>query len=568
MKMRPVLIAALIGPLAPLAVLRAGQQSRADNPHQDDRLDCAQCHNAERWTPVVAPPGFHHQATGFALEGVHARVSCRNCHRTLVFQKVGTACADCHGDAHRGELGFRCEVCHTPRSWQTQRTLFDVHGRTRFPLAGMHARVDCDACHRGRPASQYATTPTDCASCHVQSYSNARNPSHTGGGFSKSCEGCHTVYGWRPATGIDHNKTRFPLVGAHQLVDCARCHTGGRFAGTPIDCWSCHQANYDRTTNPNHVASGFPRTCDSCHSATAWRPASAIDHSKTRFPLTGAHQGVDCTRCHAGNQFAGTPTDCWSCHQPAYNATTNPSHVASGFPRTCESCHTTAAWKPASFDHGKTRFPLTGAHKSVDCARCHAGGRYTGTPTDCYSCHQDKYSAARNPDHSGFPRTCEACHSTNAWTPARFDHNATRFPLTGAHRSVDCSRCHGNGRYAGTPTDCYSCHQGDYNKTSNPNHAAAGFPTRCLDCHTTNGWRPASFDHDGSFFPINSGRHRGVWSSCSDCHTNPGNYRVFECVNCHAHAKSEMDGKHRGVGGYSYSSPACYRCHPRGVGGG
>jgi hypothetical protein len=240
--------------------------------------------------------------------------------------------------------------------------------------------------------------------------------------------------------------------------------------------------------------------------------------------------------------------------------------VASNFPKTCQSCHSTSAWRPASaIDHNKTRFPLTGAHQRVDCARCHVGGRFTGTPTDCYACHQANYNGASNPSHKGFPTSCQSCHTTNAWRPASFDHNKTRFKLTGAHQRVECARCHAGGRYAGTPTDCFACHQTDYNNTSNPNHRAAGFPTNCQSCHTTNAWRPASFNHDGSFFPIYSGRHRGAWSSCSDCHTNPGNYRAFECINCHAHQRSETDGHHREVNGYSYSSPACYRCHPRGV---
>jgi hypothetical protein len=645
MKLRPVLLFAFVLPLvAPLVALRAApQQQRGANPHGDDRLECAKCHTAEGWTPVLKTPGFKHDQTGFTLEGAHNQVSCRDCHRSLVFARVGTACADCHKDAHKGELGLRCEACHTPHSWANQRSMADRHSRTRFPLVGLHANVDCDSCHRSQQPNQYATTPTECGQCHVQSYLNAKNPNHAAGGFSRRCEDCHTASGWRPATGVDHSTTRFPLTGAHQAVSCARCHVGGKFAGTPLDCYSCHQANYNSTSNPKHVASNFPRTCESCHSTNAWKPASGIDHNKTRFPLTGAHQRVDCTRCHVGGRYAGTatdcyschqanyngttnpnhasggfprtceschstnawkpasnidhnktrfpltgahqqvdcarchvggryagtPTDCYSCHQAKYNSTTNPNHAASNFPRTCESCHTTIAWKPASFDHNKTRFKLTGAHQQVDCARCHIGGRYAGTPTDCYSCHQANYNGTTNPNHvsGGFPRTCESCHSTNAWKPASFDHNKTRFKLTGAHQQVDCTRCHVGGRYAGTATDCYSCHQANYNGTTNPNHRAAGFPTDCQGCHTTNAWRPASFDHDGRFFPIYSGKHRGVWTSCQTCHVNPANYKAFECINCHEHEKSRTDSKHRDVGGYSYSSPACYRCHPRGVGG-
>ena len=131
--------------------------------------------------------------------------------------------------------------------------------------------------------------------------------------------------------------------------------------------------------------------------------------------------------------------------------------------------------------------------------------------------------------------------------------------------AVDCSRCHTGGTYAGTPTDCFACHQANYAGTTNPNHQAAGFPTQCQTCHTTGAWRPASFDHDGRYFPIYSGKHAGKWSTCADCHVNPGNYRAFECILCHKHSnEAEMRDKHKDEPGYTYTSAACLRCHPFG----
>lgn len=469
--------------------LMRGSQAQEGMPHGDLKLDCGECHTAERWVPVE-PKKFEHAATGFALEGAHFGTQCRSCHESLVFARVGTACADCHKDAHRGELGFRCETCHTSRTWTNQREMFQVHNRTRFPLLAAHASVDCEACHAGTQPFQYANTPTECVGCHERDFQRTTFPSHVAGGFSRRCEDCHAV--------------------------TLRAWQGARFS----------------------------------------HPAS--------FPLTGPHGSVPCATCHP-NGTAGTSRECFACHQQDYNRVSNPNHVAGNFSRQCEECHSSNSWRPATLDHNRTRFPLTGAHAPLDCARCHAGGRYTGTPTNCYACHEPSYRSASNPSHSGFPTTCESCHSTNAWRPANFDHNRTNFPLTGAHRSVDCARCHTGGRYAGTPSDCYACHRGDYDRTNNPNHASAGFPTRCQDCHTTGAWRPASFDHDGRYFPIYSGKHRGQWSSCGDCHVNPGNYRAFECINCHAHTRSEMDREHREVNGYQYASRSCYQCHPRGT---
>ena len=325
-------------------------------------------------------------------------------------------------------------------------------------------------------------------SCHEADYNGASDPSHDG--FPTTCEDCHQVNGWQPAT-FDHNQTAFPLLGAHLSVDCASCHADG-YAGTPQDCFSCHEADYNGASDPSH--DGFPTTCEDCHQVSGWQPAT-FDHNQTAFPLLGAHLSVDCASCHADG-YAGTPQDCFSCHEADYNGASDPSH--DGFPTTCEDCHQVSGWQPATFDHNQTAFPLLGAHLSVDCASCHADG-YAGTPQDCFSCHESDYNGASDPDHDGFPTTCEDCHQVSGWSPASFDHNQTAFPLLGAHQSVDCASCHADG-YAGTPQDCFSCHESDYNSASDPDHD--GFPTTCEDCHQVNGWSPASFDHNQTAFPL------------------------------------------------------------------
>ncbi len=533
---------------------------------------CESCHVPASWTNQTQMAQVHNR-TRLPLFATHARLDCTSCHRgQRPFQYATTPaeCGNCHLSTYlatttpnHAAAGFsrRCEDCHgvTSASWSSGAF---SHPAT-FPLGGGHANLACARCHgAGRPHAVGA----QCVSCHETQFMAAANPSHSAGGFPRTCDDCHTITSWRPAK-FDHAATRFPLTGAHTRTECARCHVGGRYAGTPSDCNSCHQPDYARTTNPNHQAGGFSTRCQDCHNTGAWRPAN-FDHAKTRFALTGAHQRTECARCHTGGRYAGTPRDCNSCHQPDYARTTNPNHQAGGFPLTCDSCHTTSAWRPANLDHNRTRFPLSGAHTRVACERCHVGGRYTGTPTSCSSCHQPDYQRTTNPNHQagGFPMTCESCHSTSAWRPASLDHSRTRFPLTGAHTRVSCDACHPGGRYTGTPTACNSCHNADYARTTNPNHASAGFPITCDSCHTTSAWRPASWDHDGRYFPIYSGKHRGKWSSCSDCHVSAGNYKAFECILCHEHSdRTKTDSKHKGVSGYSYQSAACYRCHPRGT---
>ena len=204
---------------------------------------------------------------------------------------------------------------------------------------------------------------------------------------------------WRPAS-FDHNATRFPLTGAHTRGRLREVPRGRALHGDAHGLQLLPPGGLRGDDEPEPPGRRLPDAVPDLpqHERLA---AATVDHSTTRFPLTGAHPRVDCARCHAGGRYTGTPTDCYSCHQANYAGTTNPNHQAAGFPTQCQTCHSTSAWRPATVDHSKTRFPLTGAHTRVDCARCHVGGRYTGTPTDCYSCHQANYAGDDEPEPPG-----------------------------------------------------------------------------------------------------------------------------------------------------------------------
>jgi len=542
-------LAALFGLTAPAPA----QQS----PHGEIAYACSECHDTESWKLVEKGRQFRHEETGYPLYGAHARAACTLCHQTRVFSQVATACQDCHRDAHSGELGEACANCHDTTRWDIRTAFRDRHAATLFPLLGGHARVDCEACHTAAPPRQFTLVPTDCVVCHGADYRAAMTPAHSGAPIA--CQSCHGSgsESWT-RTNFTH-PARFPLSGAHATLSCSDCHRGPA-AAVSADCYDCHRADYDATRDPRHSTAGFPTLCAACHTTVSWNDA-VFDHFTTGFALNGRHRTVACSECHKSG-YAGTPRACYSCHKADYDGTNDPKHSSAGFPTACESCHTTSGWEGANFSHDSTGFALTGQHRTLACAECHKNG-YAGTPRDCYSCHKADYDGTNDPNHAaaGFPTACQNCHSTNGWDSASFDHSQTAFPLTGAHRTVACAECHKNG-YAGTPRDCYSCHKADYDGTNDPNHAAAGFPTACQNCHSTSSWGGASFDHDALYFPIYSGRHRGTWSSCATCHTASNNYKVFDCLSCHG--KSVTDSHHTGVSGYSYTSSACYSCHPDG----
>lgn len=564
----------LLSLLLPLAgwTLRseAAAAPRAENPHGTFKEECAHCHTASSWKISRVSTSFDHTRYGFPLAGAHASAACTACHKSLDFTQAKTQCISCHQDPHRGEMGTDCARCHGSRSFVDRGPMVRAHQLTKFPLTGSHAAIDCESCHKGTEQGhmRFVGTQADCKGCHLPLYQAAKTPDHVAGGFPQECQACHATVAWSPAR-FNHDASGFPLTGSHRAVACVQCHTGGRYGGTSKECASCHQADYNRAT-PSHAASGFPaNACAGCHNTTSFSGAS-FDHNTTSFALTGAHRTAACNTCHGDGVYNNKPTACISCHTTDYSAAT-PTHTPSSFPQTaCASCHNTTSFAGAAFDHNTTSFALTGAHRTVTCQTCHADGVYDGKPTACISCHSSDYSAAVPPHTAtGFPSAaCSSCHSTTAWSPATFNHANTSFPLTGAHIAAACAGCHNDGVYDGKPTTCQSCHMTDYN-TASPNHAAAGFSSSaCATCHTTTQWAGATFNHDGSFFPIYSGTHLGKWTTCQTCHTNSNNYAVFTCLSCHPHDnKTVTDGHHSGVSGYSYDSAACFRCHPRGRAG-
>jgi hypothetical protein len=304
--------------------------------------------------------------------------------------------------------------------------------------------------------------------------------------------------------------------------------------------------------------------CFQCH--PQGNSEGVFDHNKSGFPLTGAHTTAACNNCHT-NGYAGTTSICSDCHINPYNQSTNPDHASANIPKTCGDCHTTApGWKPATFAIHNDYYPLTGAHTSVECGTCH-NGNYSSTPNTCAGCHSNNYNQTTNPDHQALnlPNDCSSCHTTSpGWKPATFTIHNTYYVIEGAHTSLSCNDCHSNGSYTNTPNTCYGCHATNYNQTTNPNHSTAQFSNDCSSCHSQNAWAPSTFDHDNQYFPVYSGKHLGTWTLCSECHTNPSDYQVFSCIDCHEHNKPETDDQHNEVGGYLYSSPACYGCHPTG----
>ncbi|MCE2790789.1 MAG: hypothetical protein LW630_12870, partial [Saprospiraceae bacterium] len=230
----------------------------------------------------------------------------------------------------------------------------------------------------------------------------------------------------------------------------------------------------------------------------------------------------------------------------------------------CLICHPTGE-KNNAFNHDNTTFPLTGAHIGESCVSCHSNG-YKGTPTACVECHKDDHVSSLNPSHQklNIGTDCQRCHSTSpGWSPAAFPDHYLYYTLNGAHTKIanDCYGCH-QGNYNQNAVSCYTCHKDDFDGTQQPVHSWFQFSTDCASCHFETSWTPSSFNHDGLYFPVYSGKHKGTWQSCTECHTSPTNPSEFSCIACHTNP--ETDDAHTAVNGYSYHNSACIACHPTG----
>ncbi|MGZ5497295.1 MAG: cytochrome c3 family protein [Candidatus Aminicenantales bacterium] len=277
-----------------------------------------------------------HDRTNFPLTGKHRTLACRECHINLVFEGTPTDCEVCHwqrrqDDRYSLRLGTRCADCHTPQSWKkVDPALWSHETNVGYKLEGVHRTLDCEACHG---SAGFTARSPDCLSCHESDYRGTREPNHVEAGFPTTCPSCHSQRSWSDAS-FAH--TGFLRQGRHASAACSDCHKNGVFQGTPSECVSCHLADYNSTTDPNHRTAGFPLDCSACHgtAATGWSGAN-FDHA---FPIQSGRHAVACSECHQTSDFR--VFNCLGCHE---KPTTDSHHTGvTGYSynsQACYACH-------------------------------------------------------------------------------------------------------------------------------------------------------------------------------------------------------------------------------------
>jgi hypothetical protein len=485
---------------------------------------CESCHDTTRFKPASA---FNHDATAFRLTGKHTTTPCQRCHLVpgLVLLEVPDGpsrprfkpvaheeCSSCHEDAHRGHLGPRCSSCHVTDGFGiVDRSRFD-HARTRYPLEGRHAAVECASCHD--PAHGGSRKPEfgTCSACHTDAHAGTG----TLAGKSVDCAACHDERGFDRSTYTvaAHAAARYPLAGHHATVPCRGCHV--KRASDPAlgpaavklrpgfaTCRDCHAEAHARQL----ASRADGGACEACHTVGGWRPSlfGTEQHAAVGLTLAGAHAEAACAACHGpgrarlpalpGPEVLGPArvafaigTACETCHFDPHGGHFS-AHGARPARGGCTDCHGVTAFRPARVDaalHDTFAYALEGAHRAVPCGECHASlleppprislldvaGRsrslvFTEPHGSCEACHRTPHGD----QFDGRPGGCASCHGLAGFRPAsRFDHDTgARFPLDGGHRDVPCGKCHprrsaaaADGRviYRPLPSDCRDCHTG------------------------------------------------------------------------------------------------------------
>lgn len=134
---------------------------------------------------------------------------------------------------------------------------------------------------------------------------------------------------------------------------------------------------------------------------------------------------------------------------------------------------------------------------------------------------------AQEVPHEVVRRDCGECHSSTTWKRIRFDHQQTRFPLTGKHRDLNCSACHHIRDFSQVSSDCNGCHVDVHQ---------ARLGSDCQSCHRPTGWSEVDIleAHANTAFPL-LGAHARL--DCKACHIGEieGEFSSLksECYACH-----------------------------------
>lgn len=264
--------------------------------------DCKRCHTEESFFVLKSMDRFDHSKTNFVLEGKHANLDCKKCHKTKYTDPIKHArCVDCHTDYHEKQFVKNgvtpdCKDCHTVNSFEGSSFTIEKHNLGAFPLKGAHQATPCFVCHLKDNKWKFRPIGLNCNDCHEDIHKDYINTKFYP---EANCSTCHSEESWRIIQ-FDHDKTKFELLGAHRNQTCRACHFKGSttevrkqdFKGMSTQCVACHA-----DTHAGQFDKDGSTDCSQCHVNDHWKPEK-FNHDNTRFALDGRHADVACYKCH------------------------------------------------------------------------------------------------------------------------------------------------------------------------------------------------------------------------------------------------------------------------------
>ena len=271
--------------------------------------DCTKCHGQNNFKIKDIPDYFNHDKTGYQLENKHKNVDCRKCHtgEMMTIKLPHDKCISCHTDYHEGQFDVAkyndCASCHSTEGFNMSGFDIEKHNSTNFPLKGGHIATPCFECHKSGEKWNFKGMGNDCIQCHDNLHEGKINKKFMTG---NDCRICHSEDYWADVS-FDHNKTNFELIGEHSRIRCSDCHfikidnknTAQKFENLDTQCESCHQNIHGSQFEVNGITD-----CIKCHGFEKWDRRS-FNHDNARFKLDGAHEKLNCEKCHSKSLFDG-----------------------------------------------------------------------------------------------------------------------------------------------------------------------------------------------------------------------------------------------------------------------
>ena len=463
---------------------------------------------------------FEHKATGYKLTGKHAELKCSKCHTEKRTKKpirpndtrylgAATSCKECHikEDVHFFKGKWKkadCNECHSSVAWDKE-VRFDHMRDGDYKLEGAHAKAKCDDCHmldKKKKLTKYEwpeLKQKQCLSCHENTHKNNLSPKFRNG----KCTNCHNQEKWKIKKFDHQNVTKFPLRGQHGKIKCTDCHVQSpkldkkkpglfRYLGLGSKCLDCHH-DYHFYGKHKSKKLGDLNRCNSCHYEDKWSEIHDFTHNRqTRYIVDGKHLDLDCIQCHISSLRKkgkkGIP----------YEDSLKPKF-----------------WLNPKARDKQRKSQYHWQHlESKTCENCHK------TP------HKNEFSKKL------LAKKCTECHVTSSWKDrpkdGDFDHDATRFKLTGEHTKLKCAQCHvvHKKQVFKFPSKdkkfCVDCHKDPHKDQLSKKLRAKS----CAECHDTKRFTKIKpFNHNKTDFKLK------------------GKHKKLKCYKCHKKTKEKFDFK-------------------------